>query len=129
MNPKRLITFICIFVLSSTISSSINREDYINLQYKGNHGTHFVNPSIIPADQPSVYYDDEAMEIIIVGPGYATFYDVDIVSISTGMMVYFDTIGGTGDTIDISSLPADDYILTITSSNNNVFEGQFCIEE
>lgn len=129
MKSNRIIAFLVVFVLYCMSNCFVHgNEAAINVKNIGHGGTHFGIP-FIPADQPSVYYDEDDQEIIIVGPGYATYYDVDIVSVSTGLMVYYDTIGGMGDTIDISSLPADDYIITITSSNNNVFEGQFCIEE
>lgn len=37
-------------------------------------------------------------------------------------------VTGCGDNIDVSSLPIGDYRIVITSSNNNVFEGDFEIE-
>lgn len=78
-----------------------------------------------PADMPEVYYDADNHEIIIVGDGFASYYDVDIVSQSTLLTVISTQIGGYGDTIDVSSLPDDDYTIIITSSNNNEYEGQF----
>ena len=74
---------------------------------------------------PEVYYDSEAHEIILVADGYADYYDVDIISQSTQLAVISTQIDGYGDTIDVSSLPDDDYIILITSSNNNEFEGYF----
>jgi hypothetical protein len=34
-------------------------------------------------------------------------------------------VDGYGDTIDVSSLPDDDYTIIITSSNHNVYQGTF----
>ena len=78
-----------------------------------------------PADMPEVYYDSDNLEIIIVADGFASYYYVDIVSQSTQLAVISTQIGGYGDTIDVSSLPDDDYTIYITSSNNNEYEGQF----
>ena len=69
----------------------------INLQKKKT-GTHLEQPT--PADMPEVYYDTDDQEIILVADGY-------------------------GDSIDVSLLPDDDYKIVITSSYNNVYEGQF----
>ena len=78
-----------------------------------------------PADLPEVYFDSDNLEIIIVGDGFANYYDVDIISQSTMLAVISTQIDGYGDTIDISSLPDDDYTILITSSNNNQYEGEF----
>ena len=78
-----------------------------------------------PADMPEVYYDSDNLEIIIVADGFASYYYVDIVSQSTQLAVISTQTGGYGDTIDVSSLPDDDYTIIITSSNNNEYEGQF----
>ena len=85
---------------------------------------HLGNP-FVPADMPDVYYDSDTEEIIIDGTGYATYYDVDIISVSTGYVVLYDTVNGTYGTVDVSSLPDDDYTILITSSNNNEYEGSF----
>ena len=81
-----------------------------------------------PADMPEVYFDDVAMEIIIVGDGFADYYDVEIVSLGSMLTVIGTQVDGYGDSIDLSSLPEGDYRLVITSSNNNVYEGDFAIE-
>lgn len=78
-----------------------------------------------PADLPEVYFDDDNLEIIIEADGFASYYYVDIVSQSTQLAVISTQISGYGDTIDVSSLPDDDYTIIITSSNNNVFQGYF----
>ena len=94
----------------------------INLQHR-NHDNH--SEYYPPADMPEVYYDSDNLEIIIVADGFASYYDVDIISQSTQLAVISTQIGGYGDTIDVSSLPDDDYTIIITSSNNNEYEGQF----
>lgn len=78
-----------------------------------------------PADMPEVYFDDVAMEIIIVGDGFADYYDVEIVSLGSMLTVIGTQVDGYGDSIDVSSLSDGDYRIVITSSNNNIFEGDF----
>ena len=74
---------------------------------------------------PEAYYNSNMQAIIIVADGFASYYDVDIISQSTQLAVISTQIDGYGDTIDVSSLPDDDYIIYITSSNNNEFVGYF----
>ena len=54
---------------------------------------------------PEAYYDTNTEEIIITADGFASYYDVDIVSQSTLQLVLYTTISGYGDNIDVSSLP------------------------
>jgi len=74
---------------------------------------------------PEVYFDTDLQEIIIIADGFSVYYDVDIISLSTMTVVISTQIDGYGDSIDVSLLPDDDYTIIITSSNNNVYEGQF----
>ncbi len=74
---------------------------------------------------PEAYYDTDDQEIILVADGYADYYDVDIISLSTMTAIISTQVDGYGDSIDVSLLPDDDYKIVITSSNNNVYEGQF----
>jgi len=53
---------------------------------------------------------------------------VDIFSVADTTPILWAVVNGTYDTVDVSSLPADDYRIVIHSSNNNVFEGYFSIE-
>ena len=62
---------------------------------------------------------------MVVADGFAAYYDVNIISQSTQLAVISTQIGGYGDTIDVYSLPDDDYTILITSSNNNQYVGQF----
>ncbi len=79
----------------------------------------------VPADMPDVYYDDAAQQIIIDGTGCVSYYDVEITSQSTWDVVVSTSVNGSYDTIDISSLPDDDYIITIDSPLGNTYEGYF----
>ena len=96
-------------------------EAAINIKHHG----HFEDHHIVPADMPQVYYDSEAGVITVDGPGYASYYYVDIVSQSTLSVVLYDTVDGDYGTVDVSSLPDDNYTIVITSSNNNEYTGQF----
>lgn len=114
------------FILMSCICIDLYADGgaaaQINLQKKKT-GTHLEQPT--PADMPEVYYDTDDQEIILVADGYADYYDVDIISLSTMMAVISTQVDGYGDSIDVSLLPDDDYKIVITSSYNNVYEGQF----
>ena len=81
-----------------------------------------------PADMPEVYYDADNLEIIIVADGFASYYNVDITSASGYVPLISTQIDGYGDSIDVSSLPDGYYTITISTSNNNEFEGTFAIE-
>lgn len=124
----RIISLLFLFVALSSFDI-IDRDgtsDRIYLQHKhkdGNHSEYYP-----PADMPEVYFNSSDMEIIIVGDGFATYYDVEIVSLGSMLTVISTQIDGYGDSIDVSSLSDGDYRLVITSSNNNVYEGDFAIE-
>ena len=98
-------------------------QQQINLEHKHTQGNH--NEYYPPADMPEVYFDSDTQEIIIIADGFASYYDVDIISQSTLQLVLYTTISGYGDSIDVSLLPDDNYKIVITSSYNNVYEGQF----
>lgn len=55
------------------------------------------------------------------------YYNVEIVSDYLNLTVISTQISGYGDTIDVSSLPAGDYTIVITSEFLNEYEGQFSI--
>ncbi len=83
----------------------------------------------IPADEPDVYHDTDAQEIIVDGDGTAAYYDVEIASAGTLAVVISTQVNGTYDTIDVSSLPSDHvYVITLYSPTGNTFEGTFLIE-
>ena len=118
---KTLILFL--LVLFSIFSFASTEKILMNdPNFQHNHN----QTPIYPADQPDVYYDDVEQEIIIDGPGSeASYYDVDIVSMSTLDVMLSTQVNGTYDTIDVSSLPDDNYKIVITSSNFNEYEGYF----
>ena len=88
-----------------------------------------LNPSGPQKDRsdfpPLLFIDIVTDEIIIDGNGYSAYYDVDIISESTLLTVLSTNVDGDYDTIDVSSLPDDNYTIVITSSNNNEYTGQF----
>ena len=107
-------------ILVSLFASATNR---IIIYHGGNMPTHHDLP--IPADMPDVYYNSDAQQIIIDGLGVVNFYDVEITSQSTWDVVVSTSVNGSYGTIDISSLPDDDYIITIDSPLGNTYEGYF----
>ena len=122
---KKTFLLLALFLFPPLLASADIRggEEQIFLQKKKKGVGH--HEYYIPADMPEVYYDSDNLEIIIVADGFASYYDVDIVSQSTLLAVISTQIGGYGDSIDVSSLPDGYYTITITSSNNNQFEGTF----
>ena len=81
----------------------------------------------LPADEPDVYYDNTTQEIIIDGPGAVGYYDVEIASATNWYIYIYTQVSGTYDTIDISSLPKGEYVITIDSPLDNTYEGYFNI--
>lgn len=116
-----------LFILSVLATCPIFAKDTlgsISLEHKGgDHSEHY-----LPADAPEAYFDADNMLIIIVADGYASYYEVDIISRSTLFTAISTQVGGYGDNVDVSSLPADEYSIVITSSNHNVYEGYFTVE-
>ena len=82
----------------------------------------------VPADMPDVYYDNVNQTIIIDGGGEVTYYDVEIAPVTSSVQVITTQVSGYYDTIDVSSLPATEYVITIYSPENNTYEGFFEIE-
>lgn len=119
---KLFVIMITIAVLSTNAYADSN-EQQINLEYQHKQGNH--SEYYDPADKPEVYYDADYQQITIYADGFASYYNVDIVSVSTLQIELTTQVSGYGDTIDISSLPSDNYRIVITSSYNNVYEGLF----
>ncbi len=114
---------ICLLLLLLGLSFFVIADEaQINLEYQHKHNHNEYYP---PVDMPEAYYDASNQEIVIYADGSASYYDVDIVSQSTMQLVFYTTIGGYGDSIDVSSLPDDNYTIIITSSYNNEYVGQF----
>ena len=119
---KNFTSLITLFTLSHMIM--FGAPDEVVLRNTGNQHDHFVSPPT-PADMPQVYYDSETGVITVDGSGYASYYYVDIVSQSTLSVVLYDTVDGDYGTVDVSSLPDDNYQIIITSSHNNEYTGYF----
>jgi hypothetical protein len=84
-------------------------------------------PDRAPDDMPAVFYDADTEQIIVDGGGVVSYYDVEIISQSTMMTVVSTVVNGYYGIIDVSSVPAGDYTIVITSPNNNVYVGDFSI--
>ena len=115
------VLFLIVF-LSFGFYLSADRDEVV-LNPGGNQHNH--NEYYPPADMPEVYIDTDNQEIIIVGDGFSAYYDVDIISQSSMIAVISTQVDGYGDSIDVSSLPDDNYTIVITSEFNNVYQGQF----
>ena len=119
-----LLTLFLVFPLSAFADRNGSQQIY--LQKKKTHTGHLEQYE--PADMPlGVYYDDDTDEIVIIADGFSAYYDVEINDYSTGATVISTQISGYGDSIDVSSLSTGTYTITITTSYNNVFVGQFTI--
>jgi len=99
--------------------------DFSPIVIQNGGGAHNHSEYYLPVDMPEVYFDGDNLEIVIVAEGYADYYDVEIVSQSSMLAVISTRVDGYGDTLDVSSLPDDDYTIIITSSNHNVYQGTF----
>lgn len=117
-----LIIVFCLFGIVFNASADDEVAATINLQHHSpsNHNEYYP-----PADMPEAYYNSDLQEIIIVADGFSAYYDVDIISQSSMIAVISTQVDGYGDSIDISSLPDDNYTIVITSEFNNVYQGQF----
>ena len=117
--------FLLLFFVSIAANYSMANRRPIVIQNGGAIGDHFNFP--VPAVEPDVYYDADNQEIIIVGTGNLSYYDVEIESLTTWNVLISTQVDGTYDTIDISSLPSDNYVITIDTSVGVSFEGDFTI--
>ncbi len=115
------ITFTVVFSLLCFFAYADQDEIVLN----NNHQQHDHNEYFDPADMPELYYNRVDQEIILVADGFVSSYDVNIISLSTMQLALHSTANGYGDTIDVSSLPDDDYKIVITTPYNNVYEGYF----
>ena len=117
-------TFFILLLMLSVFSMSADRREVV-LNPDGPQHDHSNLP--FPADMPDVYYDNSNQQIIVDGVGVVTYYDVEIAS-ATNWTVYISTlVSGSYGTIDISSLPKGEYVITIDSPLDNTYEGYFDI--
>ncbi len=119
-----LFTFLSI-LMCVDINADGSAAAQINLQKKKVKDGHFDQP--IPDVEPEVYYDNDAHELTIVGTGFASYYDVEIMSVTTSTVYISTRVDGSYDTIDVSSLPDDNYVITLDPPVNISFEGYFSI--
>lgn len=123
MNYKKIF-FSFLFIVSINVNVFADKAgDLIRMHQVPHGGTHYELP--VPADQPDVYYNDDTQEIIIDGYGEVSYYDVEITSTSNWTVYISTQVNGSYDTIDISSLPTGEYVITIDSPTGNSFEGFF----
>jgi hypothetical protein len=116
---KIILVFVSVLLAFST--QAIRKDIVLN----NGEPQHDHNNLPMPADEPDVYLDTDEQEIIIDGPGAVSYYDVEIFS-ATNWYIYVSTqVSGSYDTIDISSLPQGEYVITIDSPTGNSFEGYF----
>jgi hypothetical protein len=74
---------------------------------------------------PDAYYNNVSQTIIVDGTGEVEYYDVEIMSLTTFDVLISTQVNGYYDTIDISSLPDGEYVITIDAPTGNSFEGFF----
>ena len=116
---------ICFILMSFTTLLAYGSPEKIQMNdpnHQHDHLEHYV-----PADQPDVYYDSDNQTIIVDGGGEVSCYDVEIMSMTTWITVITTQVGGTYDIIDVSTLASDDYLIVITTPNDNEYEGEFSV--
>ncbi len=116
---RQTLTFL--FLITVLLSSADN--NVIILSPDGPTENHHVIP--IPAEMPEVYYNNVSQTIIIDGGGEVSYYDVEIIDLTSLDTVISTQVNGYYDTIDISSLPDGEYVITIDAPTGNSFEGFF----
>ena len=115
--------YLLIALLSVSSLQTFARKKPIQIHDKGSVGNHIEH--YIPFDQPDVYYDSGDQTITIDGDGAVTYYDVEIAPVTSSVPVITTHVSGYYDTIDVSSLPAAEYVITIYSPEDNTYEGFF----
>ena len=119
MTQRKVFTSLFVLMLSCVnVINIYGDEKDINLQHMGNHGDHM---DYITFDRPDFYYDQDNGQIIIDGYGEVNYYDVEIRSISTGNVFITTRVSGDYDSIDVSSLPTDKYLVIIITPSGNEF--------
>ena len=78
-------------------------------------------------DMPALVYDEDAQEIFVEG-SQSNYYMVSITMQPTQMVVLETMIDGTFDIIDVSSLVAGNYTITLTSSSWNNYSWTFTFD-
>ncbi len=123
MNKNVFLLLTSIFLIGCV--AAMASDNPIPIRKKGQVGNH--SGILIPDVEPTVYYDNDSREITIVGTGFASYYDVEIMSVTTSTVCISTRVDGSYDTIDVSSLPDDNYVITLAPPVNISFEGDFSI--
>ena len=121
---KRIL-FLFVYVALFTVSA-LAAPTRIVLDNKESGDIHD-RPSPLYFDIPEAYYDDnpKAPEIIIIGGGAVSYYDVEITSAATNVVEISTQVNGTYDTFSVSSLTPGTHVITIESPSGNTYEGTF----
>ncbi len=117
---KKIIVFLCVLLSSVYLSA---REDPVILHNGGSVNDRYDLP--MPADMPDVYYNNVSQTIIIDGTGEVDYYDVEIIDMTNHDVVISTQVSGYYDTIDVSSLPEEEYSIVIYSPTGYIFDGYF----
>ena len=119
---KRKIALI-VSLMAFTAFAYVDRNPAdVHVKIKNKEHNH--NEWNIPADMPDVYYDYVSGTITIVDYVNATYY-VNIIDDWNTVVLTDIKVGG--GTIDVSSLSTGDYVIDITTSWNNQYEGEFTV--
>ena len=111
-----------LFTLSSFITENPKvKQIPLNAPSTNGHNSSQVD---IPADMPDVYYDSQNGVITIVDYANVTYY-VTIYDDWWNTALSATLVGG--GTISASSLSSGDYVIEITTSWNNQYEGEFTV--
>jgi len=78
MNRKIILSLLLILSASAQLLARDDGRHAVVLSRPHQHSEHYT-----PADMPEVYYDSDNQQIILVADGFASYYDVEIVSLST----------------------------------------------
>ena len=113
-----------ISIVTFGMSADGDNTSSINLEHTHQGGTRTPDSN----DEPAAYYNSDTQQVIIIGEGSVSYYDVEIVTQSTMATVVSTVVNGYYGIIDVSSVPSGDYTIVITSPNNNVYEGDFSIQ-
>ena len=111
-----------LFTLSSFITENPKvKQIPLNAPSTNGHNSSQVD---IPADMPDVYYDSQNGVITIVDYANVTYY-VTIYDDWWNTALSATLVGG--GTINVSSLSSGDYVIEISTSWSNQYEGTFIV--
>lgn len=119
---KKILTVSIAFIafFSTTLADSRNhQEQQIEVKQKKHHTE--VNP---PADMPDVYYNCELGVVTIVDYANVTYY---VTIYDDRWNAVITDIKPSGGTINVSSLSPGDYVIEISTSWSNQYEGEFTV--